>query len=388
MHTAVANFGSDQTKCGSEASDQTLAEPSCKPIQTLAPASSFTEWGLLKAVVLGSINTDSFLDADDLSWRGQEAAVMRDEGGEYTDKHPGGLLDQRIVEEAMEDLEKIQCQFEDVGIVVHRPNPPKPTRFSTMEGWSATPYFPYCPRDVLITMGKTVVEAPSPYRSRYLESQAYLHILEGLLDAGTPTVGPPKPRLADTLYRESYCSEEGTFLSEEEPVFDAANVLRCGKDVLYQVSHSGNSRGAKWLQVNFPDRDIHIVRNLYSGAHLDTTLVMLRPGLFLAHPGRVKDKSQLPEFLQSWEMIYPPEPTEVVNSDRMPLMASKWLGINLLSLSENLAMVCSAQEGLIRLLEQHGIEVIPTTLRHGQALGGGIKCCTWDLTRDDELTRY
>ncbi|RUS93318.1 hypothetical protein DSM106972_096740 [Dulcicalothrix desertica PCC 7102] len=37
-------------------------------------------------------------------------------------------------------------------------------------------------------------------------------------------------------------------VKELEPAFDAANVLRLGKDIFYLVSDSGNKYGAKWLQ--------------------------------------------------------------------------------------------------------------------------------------------
>ena len=37
-------------------------------------------------------------------------------------------------------------------------------------------------------------------------------------------------------------------ISEKEILFEAANTVRMGKDLLYLVSSSGNKLGAKWLQ--------------------------------------------------------------------------------------------------------------------------------------------
>ena len=34
----------------------------------------------------------------------------------------------------------------------------------------------------------------------------------------------------------------------DEPAFDAANVLRFGKDLIYLVSATGNELGGHWLQ--------------------------------------------------------------------------------------------------------------------------------------------
>jgi len=54
------------------------------------------------------------------------------------------------------------------------------------------------------------------------------------------------PQLRDELYP---LDERGRpMLGETEPVFDAANVLRAGRDLYYLVSGSGNELGARWLQ--------------------------------------------------------------------------------------------------------------------------------------------
>ena len=72
-------------------------------------------------------------------------------------------------------------------------------------------------------------------------------------------------------------------LAEKEIVFEAANTLRMGKDLLYLVSSSGNFLGAKWLQsVLGNDYKVHITKDIYRSSHIDSTLMPLKPGLIFA----------------------------------------------------------------------------------------------------------
>ena len=53
-------------------------------------------------------------------------------------------------------------------------------------------------------------------------------------------------------------------LAEREILFEAANTVRMGKDLLYLVSSSGNELGAKWLQsVLGEDYRVHTTKDIY-----------------------------------------------------------------------------------------------------------------------------
>ena len=67
----------------------------------------------------------------------------------------------------------------------------------------------------------------------------------------------------------------------------------------------------------------------------------------------------------------------------LPWGASEWIGLNLLSINPNLAIVDKKQKQLIEKLNQHKIETIPLELRHDRLLAGGFHCVTLDLVRDD-----
>ena len=72
----------------------------------------------------------------------------------------------------------------------------------------------------------------------------------------------------------------------------------------------------------------------------------------------------------------------------MELLASPWVGMNLLSLDPYTAVVDQRQVNLIKVLENHGITVIPVRMRHIYTQGGGIHCATLDTVRESKLESY
>jgi N-dimethylarginine dimethylaminohydrolase len=69
-------------------------------------------------------------------------------------------------------------------------------------------------------------------------------------------------------------------------------------------------------------------------------------------------------------------------------IGSNWIDMNLFSVNPNLAVVDQDQTGLIKLIEKHGIDVIPLKMRHAKMLGGGFHCVTLDIRRTGTLDRY
>ena len=177
----------------------------------------------------------------------------------------------------------------------------------------------------------------------------------------------------------------------DEPAFDAANVLRLGEDLIYLVSSTGNEIGGHWLQGILGDGyRIHFLRDVYYGSHIDSTLVALRPGLVLAiHLGSTMTRCHA--ILKQWKVIYSP-PME--NTDRYDAeylskcIGSDWIDMNAFSISPDLVVVDRNQPTLIKLLERHGLNVIPLRLRHSKMLGGGPHCVTLDIRRRGKLQRY
>jgi glycine amidinotransferase len=69
-------------------------------------------------------------------------------------------------------------------------------------------------------------------------------------------------------------------------------------------------------------------------------------------------------------------------------LGSAWIGMNLLMVSPDVAIVDGSQPDLIATLEARGVQVIPLRLRHARRLGGGFHCVTLDTVRDGALEDY
>jgi N-dimethylarginine dimethylaminohydrolase len=177
----------------------------------------------------------------------------------------------------------------------------------------------------------------------------------------------------------------------DEPAFDAANILRLGRDLIYLVSATGNELGGQWLQTMLgEDFRIHFLKDVYYGSHIDSTFVALRPGLILCSPARVNHDT-LPAVLKQWEVLYSPpmENTDHFDADYLSKsIGSEWIDMNLFSINPNLVVVDRDQTALNKLLEKHGLDVIPMKLRHSKMLGGGYHCVTLDTRRKGSLERY
>jgi N-dimethylarginine dimethylaminohydrolase len=178
---------------------------------------------------------------------------------------------------------------------------------------------------------------------------------------------------------------------EHEPAFDAANVLRLGRDLIYLVSATGNELGGQWLQTILGETfRVHFLKDVYFGSHIDSTLVALRPGLMLCNPARVS-RETLPAILKQWEIIFSPpmENTDRYDADYLrKSIGSDWIDMNLFSIGPGQVVVDRDQTALIRLLEKQGLDVIPLKLRHSKMLGGGFHCVTLDIRRRGTLEQY
>jgi N-dimethylarginine dimethylaminohydrolase len=254
--------------------------------------------------------------------------------------------------------------------------------------WESQGYYNYCPRDVLLVIGDQIIETPNVIRSRALETFSYRPLLLDYLKSGARWYGAPRPMLLDSLFDVDLARPTPR---NHEPAFDAANVLRLGRDLIYLVSATGNRLGGQWLQTVLGETfRVHFLEDVYYGSHIDSTFVALRPGLMLCNPSRVDDAT-LPAILKQWEVIYSPpmENTGRYDADYLSKsIGSDWIDMNLFSIHPGLVVVDRDQTALIRLLERHGLDVIALKLRHSKMLGGGFHCVTLDIRRRGTLQRY
>ena len=156
------------------------------------------------------------------------------------------------------------------------------------------------------------------------------------------------------------------------------------------MSRSGNEAGLRWLQSTLRllgDVRVHPLRGLYHGTHMDSTICFLRPGLVLLNPERIRPDT-VPEALRGWDVIWCPPIEEPVPPVLPHTLSTPWVGMNLLMINPEMAVVDQNQPNLIRLLEAKGITVVPRRLRHSRVLGGGFHCVTLDTVRDGGPDAY
>ncbi|ADI03742.1 scyllo-inosamine-4-phosphate amidinotransferase [Streptomyces bingchenggensis BCW-1] len=337
------------------------------------------EWDPLEEVIIGTV-TGARVPVPD---KGLFTLEYADYG--TVDKVPSGPYAQHIVEETEEELSRLCAELTKIGVKVRRPEARDHAAQLATPDWQTDGFYDYCPRDVFLTVGSTVIETPMVLRSRFLEPFAYKNMLLEFFESGARWISAPKPRLGDDMYDMD--AEPGRRLGNLEPAFDAANMMRCGTDLLYLVSDSGNELGWKWLQSALGDTyKVHPCRDIYTGTHIDTTIVPLRPGLVLLNPERVNDKN-MPDYLRDWDHLWCPEMTETEYEGKHPY-GSPWVGMNLLVINEDLVVADERQPALLRALEKRGIDVLPMRLTHARTLGGSFHCVSLDIRRTGTLETY
>ncbi len=339
---------------------------------------SYNDWDPLEEIIVGSAK-GCFIPEMDVSFR---TFHWPDE--EEMCAHASGFMPDWIVDEIEEDIDGFVDVLEEFGATVRRPDPINYSVPIATPDWCSSGHVALMPRDSILVVGQQVIEVPMICRFRQYEVLAYREILIDYFKKGASWTSAPRPRLLDDAYDLS-CPDDPR-LNETEPLFDAANVLRCGEDLFYNVNNSANNLGLDWLQRHLsPGYRIHPVT--VSRDHIDTTLVPLRPGVVLVNTARVNQRD-LPEQFKKWKIIEGPETAPNQSYGLGFPYSSNWIGLNVLSLDENTVVVEKTQVDLIRILEAHGFDVVPLTYRHGRTLGGSWHCITSDVRRRGQLENY
>ena len=334
---------------------------------------SSNEWGKLKVCVVGDATGAQFPQHDELFALSEEGSNIKDS------PHPFGMFPQHILDEANEDLATLAKTLESFGVTVLRPEPLDFTKKLVTYDWETDGMYNYCPRDLFLVIDDLVIECPMTYRARQFETAAYTDIKRKAIQAGTRWIAAPRPRL---LSSENKVRNGHGELTNLEPIFDAANVCRLGDDLLYLVSNSGNRLGGEWLQnVLGGQYRVHLLENLYSHAHIDSTITALNDHTILLNSARV-NPSNCPKVLDGWDKIYiQDEDVVAIDYYQFPY-ASKWIAVNMVSIDEKTVICDINQPKIIKILENKGFTVVPLQMRHARTLGGGFHCVTLDLVRE------
>jgi len=367
---------------------------------------SWNEWDPLKHVIVGR--------ADGTMVQAPEPNVFRDWPEHGFPAGTWGPLPKELEEKANEQLDNFARILESRGIRVDRPTPLDfSQRVQTPDWVQETMFGCATPRDLLLVIGNEILEATMSYRSRWFEYLCYRPLMEQYFkeDPNFKWEAAPKPRLTDKTYVSTdfwkeyeelseeeqlkHTYEKSWNLTEKEPLFDAADVARFGKDLFVQRSTVTNKGGIDWLRRHFPDLRIHEVTfEDPHPMHIDGTFVPVRPGLVLYTGGRSMNRPRgplQPELIQlleqnGWEVVPCAKP---VHEKKVPLsFCSIWLSINVLVLDPKTVCVEASEIAQMEQFDKLGFEVIPVPFWDVAPFGGGLHCATVDIYREGSCEDY
>ena len=316
-----------------------------------------------------------------------------------------GRRSQESIDKANEQLDNFARILEGRGIKVDRPTTFDFTQKISTPDWEAESMMGCMPpRDILLTIGNEILEATMSYRCRWFEYLCYRDLLWKYFeeDPNMKWEAAPKPRLLRESYREEflqgpmssdeklkYVQQKKFVTSELEPLFDAADVLRLGKDLFVQHAFTTNLKAMDWLQRHFPEHRIHALNfpTDPEPIHIDATFVPLRPGLIINNPNRRLPDEQRKIFEKNdWQIIDAAQPA---HETPPPLCySSVWLSMNCLILDEKTVCAEASEVNQLEQMDQLGFEVIPVPFRDAYPFGGGLHCATADVYREGKCEDY
>jgi len=330
------------------------------------------------------------------------------------------------IDEVEEDLNDLCTIFKKNGVKVLRPDPINVGKIFKTPSWSGISNNVYNARDLFLVVGNHLIESPSPVHWRYFEKDSYKKIFYKYFENGFTWINPPSPEIDYKIFTKlkDLNSKEKKFyrkltkglieklhkLTNKEILFEAANTLRIGKDLLYLNSISGNQKGYFWLKKNLSEfYNVHQTKKIYKSSHIDSTVMCLKPGVVLLNSVRV-NKNNCPNIFKKWKKIYhsdvapvPDKELEFYNKIRKPIskklselglinnvsdFSSPWIGLNFLSLDKKTVIVDKRQKSLIKVLEKNKFNVVTCRMRHMYTMQGGIHCSTLDTRRKSKLESY
>ena len=349
---------------------------------------SHNEWDPLEEIVVGILD-----GAVDLPWEiGLQAVTPLEDlekGRAFALQRGGQRIDELRRSAAQKELDEFVHILEAEGVKVRRPDPLDHGRpHATPEWISPGGNCQANPRDVLIVFGDEIIEATMSWRSRYFEYLAYRSLVKDYFKRGARWTAAPKPQLSDQTFNYQYVPGEDYVTTEFEPVFDAADVARCGKDVFVQRSHVTNDAGIEWLRRHLGDKyRVHKVEfDDYRAIHIDATFVPLAPGKVMINPDR--PIKELPAVFENsgWDILTPPRSTMPESHPQYHYF--RWLSMNVLSLDEERVIVEREEEPMIKALKEWGFKPILCSFRKCYRYGGSFHCATVDIRRRGELKSY
>ena len=316
---------------------------------------TYNEWGTLREVFIGIEH-----DYVEPEWMTAFAWMGKD-GQEYCRKY-GGRKSIEVVPDQIKVLrEQIENHVKAVqkcGVKVHRNIPFKyPEEAHFLDNVQKGAVFSGG-ADFFRFIGKNCILLNN-LRYPFRRKQVYTvrPVLEPLLkgaDVRYVALPPASP----------HYTENDIYLENGDIMLDGHNIY---------VGHSGlgtSDAGMEWLQ-QFMGHEYRIFKVPLAGSvlHLDTVLMLNRPGLLTYYPELVKE---MPKPLKGWDKIE----VKIAPGEK------SHFGANSLSINEKIIILSKEYERLVPEYKQRGIETIVKPYDQSMAYGSGPRCLTGVLRRD------
>lgn len=292
----------------------------------ISPVNSHNEFDPLEEVIVGRVEGATIPE-----WHVSGKAVWPEKWWDMYKTKGGKSFPQEMINEAAKDLNGLVKILEAEGVKVRRPEVTKgdfAQDIRTPDFNCKSGLYAAMPRDVLIVVGNEIIEAPMAWRSRFFEYRPYRKLIKEYFHGGAKWTAAPKPQMNDELYQNEDTFKPGTkefVTTEYEPVFDAAEFTRIGKDIFVQRSQVTNDFGIEWMKRHLgKEYKIHVLDFQDKNAmHIDGTFVPLGPGKLLVNPKRpcitgekqktftyegVSKDYKLPTMFKGWDIFIAKSP--------------------------------------------------------------------------------
>lgn len=364
---------------------------------------SWNEWDPLKHVIVGR--------ADGTMISPPEPAALNHFPDAGLEIGAWGPLPEDLTQQAVEQMDAFADMLEKRGVQVDRPTLLDFSQKVNTPDWENEAMFGCMPpRDVLMVIGNEILEATMGQRARWYEYLCYRPLLEGYFreDPNFLWETAPKPRLSDESYVEDYwhkyynewTKEEKMArmerlefqLTEKEPIFDAADIIRFGKDLFMQRSAITNAAGVEWLKRHFGSKGFRVHEVAFGGYplpwHIDCTVFSPCEGMLFQNPDWMPLTPEFHELfkINGWEIVMSEPPSR--EKSHPYSFCSPYLSNNTFSIDPKTICVEAGEHRLMDQLDELDFEVIPVEFFEVSPFGGGLHCATIDLNRDGDCEDY
>ena len=380
---------------------------------------SWNEWDPLKRVIIGRPEGTNVPAPEPAWW------YDLPQGGYPLGSY--GPFPEEMVAATNEQMDYFVKQIEDRGAIVERIDI-QPFMFnkpySSPLGWvQLNAHGVNNVRDVTMIHGNYIIEATTVRRSRVFERFNLRPIFERYFKEDPECVhfAAPLPMLTDESYVKNYYYDfENTWtdedkrqklynwefqLSEKEPLWDAADAMRFGKDIFHQGSCVTNKGGMDWLKRMCAALGLRLHHVLfdtpkekdhpdnYHPWHIDVNFVPLRPGLCIYNPDWAPRTPEVWDLFKKndWELIPAARPTRV-HKNKIYLTGlyegKSWISMNTFSMDPKTVFVEAGETAYCEQLDKLGFEVVPIPYEKVIPFGGALHCTTLDVYREGGCEDY